>query len=84
MAALLLGTSVSGRAEAAAREEPAQASLAALTAAGAAHALNLAFHDDPPQPSRLEQLCTLRQDARLVSRVAGPRKPIVKIGRAHV
>jgi hypothetical protein len=77
MPALLLGTSVSGRAEAAAREEPAQESLAALTAAGVAHALNLAFHDDAPQVSRLERLCALRLDARLVSGSAGPRKPIV-------
>jgi hypothetical protein len=75
--AILLGTSVSGRAEAAGRELPAQESLAALTAAGVAHAVNLAFHDDSPGDSRLEQLRVLRLDARLVSRASGPRKPIV-------
>ena len=77
MPAILLGTSVSGRAEAAARERPAQESLATLTAAGVAHAVNLAFHDESPGASRLDQLCVLRMDARLVSRAAGPRKPIV-------
>jgi hypothetical protein len=75
--AILLGTSVSGRAEAAGRELPAQESLAALTAAGVAHAVNLAFHDDSAGDSRLEQLRVLRLDARLVSRASGPRKPIV-------
>lgn len=77
MPAILLGTSVSGRAETAAREGPAQDSLASLTTEGAAHCVNLAFHDDPPAASRLEQLHVLRLDARLVSRASGPRKPVV-------
>ena len=77
MPAILLGTSVSGRADAAVREGPAQDSLSALTAAGAAHCVNLAFHDEPPAPGPIEQLRALRLDARLVSGATGPRKPIV-------
>jgi hypothetical protein len=77
VAEILLGTSVSGRAGAAAREAPAQASLAALASAGAAICLNLSFHDDPPAPSPLESLPRLRLDARQVSGVSGPRKPVV-------
>ena len=77
MAEILLGTSVSGRAEAAAREAPAQDSLAALSSAGTAVCVNLTFHDDPPAASPLERCRHLRLDARLVSGVSGPRKPVV-------
>ena len=78
MAEILLGTSVSGRAGAAAREAPAQASLAALSAAGTAVCVNLAFHDDGFGPaSPLQTVPRLRLDARAVSGVDGPRKPVV-------
>lgn len=77
MPGILLGTSVSGRPDAAVREEPAQAALAALTAEGAACCVNLGFHDEPPPSGRLERLRALRRDARLASGVQGARKPIV-------
>jgi hypothetical protein len=77
VAEILLGTSVSGRAGAAAREAPAQASLAALSAAGIASCVNLAFHDDAPPASPLQTLPMLRLDARVVSGVEGARKPVV-------
>ena len=78
MAEILLGTSVSRRAGAAAREAPAQASLAALAAAGTAICVNLAFHDDGFAPaSPLQTVPMLRLDARAVSGVDGPRKPVV-------
>ena len=75
---ILLGTSVSGRAGAAAREAPAQAALAALAASGRAACVNLLFHDEPASvPAAIAQLPLLRLDARLASGVDGPRKPIV-------
>ena len=77
MAEILLGTSVSGRAAAAAREAPAQESLAALSATGTAVCVNLTFHDDSPAASAVESLPALRLDAPLVSGVSGPRKPVV-------
>ena len=97
MADILLGTSVSGRAGAAAREAPAQASLAALAAAGSAACVNLAFVDSgtgdrgPGIGDRgsgvgairnaptvlIEDLRALRLDARTVTGVDGPSKPLV-------
>jgi hypothetical protein len=75
--AILIGTSVSDRPDAAAREGAAQESLASVTAEGEAQCLNLAFHDEPARTSRIEQLRALRRDASLVSKAKGPRKPIV-------
>jgi hypothetical protein len=75
--AILLGTSVSGRPDAAGREEQAQTSLASLTADGAAHCVNLGFHDEPSTTGRIEQRRVLRLDARVVSGAQGARKPIV-------
>lgn len=77
MPALLLGTSVSGRADAAAREAPAQASLAALHAAGAARCVNVTFAGDPPAAGVLDEHAALQLDARTVTGVDGPRKPVV-------
>lgn len=78
MSEILLGTSVSGRDGAVAREAPAQASLAALTASGRATCINLRFHDDPSSASAaIAELPSLRLDARLASGAEGPRKPIV-------
>lgn len=77
MTHILLGTSVSGRADAASRETPAQASLARVSASGSAQCVNLTFTDDAPSPAPIAQLPSLRLDARLVSGVNGPRKPIV-------
>lgn len=76
MAGLLLGTSVSGRAAAAGREAPAQASLVALEKAGEAHCVNLSFLDEAGGGA-LETLAVLRLDAPRVSGASGPRKPIV-------
>ena len=78
IAAILLGTSVSGGAGAAAREAPAQASLAALHASGTAACVNVVFRDEAGRASSaLEELSALRHDARLASGADGPRKPIV-------
>jgi hypothetical protein len=77
VAEILLGTSVSGRPGAAAREGPAQASLALLSASGSAVCVSLCFHDETPPDSPLEALRALRRDARTVSGVDGPRKPLV-------
>ena len=77
MAGLLLGTSIAGRGAAAARERSAQLSLAALQAAGVAQCVNLAFADETASAGECETLRVLRQDARTVSGVEGPRKPLV-------
>jgi hypothetical protein len=77
VAEILLGTSVSGSAGAGAREAPAQASLAALSASGRAVCVNLTFQDAASSASPLEELPALRLDGPGVSGVAGPRKPVV-------
>ena len=78
MAEILLGTSVSGRIGAAAREGTAQASLAALESSGAAACVNLIFHDEAaPASASIGVLPALRLDAPTLSGVDGPRKPIV-------
>jgi len=77
MSGLLLGTSISGRGDAAPRERAAQASLASLEAAGLARCLNLDFADAPVAESPCAQLRVLRTDAPTLSGMAGPRKPIV-------
>lgn len=77
MPGLLLGTSISGRADAAAREAVAQESLAALHDAGTAQCVNLTFVDAASPAGRCEVLPVLRLDAPSVSGTSGPRRPIV-------
>lgn len=75
---VLLGTSISGRAgDTRRRESSAQASLAALAAAGAADAVNLLFTDEPGPAGAIPSLSRLTLDAPGLSGLAGPRKPIV-------
>jgi hypothetical protein len=69
---LLLGTSFSGRADAAARETQARASLAALQRSGIAEFVDLPFADEAPDGAVM-----LRRDAREISGVDGARKPLV-------
>lgn len=73
MPVLLLGTSYSGRADAAARESAARASLIALERSGAAAIVDLRFADEAPAGAT----AVLRRDARKVSGVRGARKPLV-------
>jgi len=77
MSGLLLGTSISGRGDAVRRERAAQASLAALEAAGLARCVTLDFADAPVVDAPCRRLRVLRTDARLLSGADGPRKPIV-------
>jgi hypothetical protein len=70
---LLLGTSFSGRADAAGREAPARASLRALEQSGAAVFVELRFADDSPAGASV----VLRRDARSAAGVDGARKPLV-------
>lgn len=77
MTPILLGTSVSGRPDAARREGPAQASLRALADGRLADCVNLLFVDEAPIAAPIESLPRLTRDARTASGVAGPRKPLV-------
>ena len=72
---LLLGTSTSGcGGETGVREADAQRSLGALRGADV---VDLQFVDSTPRTGSVEVLRRLSRDARHVSGVTGPRKPIV-------
>ena len=73
MPGLLIGTSFSGRPDAAEREGRARASLTALERSGAAAFVELRFADE----AAAGVSAVLRHDARTVSGVDGPRKPLV-------
>lgn len=75
---LLLGTSISGRAgDTARRESSAQASLKALIDAKLAEAVDLLFADECTSAGTIPSLACLTLDARGMTGLPGPRKPIV-------
>lgn len=75
---LLLGTHVrGGSGDSARREAAAQASLAALSAAGLADCVDLTFPDEEGVSGAVPELCALRLEAARVTGTPGPRKPVV-------
>jgi hypothetical protein len=74
---ILLGTSISGKGDAARRERDAQASLHSLSNCGAAVCVNLGFAGEASTTAILPTLPILTHDARTVTGVQGARKPVV-------